>query len=405
MKTPKIIISLIFSVIMMQNSISFAGYGDKFPGGYPNWQERAVITLVNACRMAPQQYRDKYIGNYNILLPANFPTVKPVFWNLALNTSARFHALDMGSNCDTLIHSSCDGTTFAARVAGYYTKSSYIAENIAYGSSSPQAVMSLWIKETSGSTPVPDGPSAGHRINLMDTMYKEMGAGYDYGSKTKHYWWVQDFGHGKPDYVHAIPCASHCFMTANMISFYANYFDNLGKPQESSVYIDNVKYPMTLDIGKDSAGTYVFTTAKAGECRLYYFAFTGAQGKVWRYPETGFLITQGEGTCAKDFVAAESLGVGDGYSSSYPHEQNAFSAAWASAKLVLRFGNMGKMPLSVVVTDVQGKLLKSSDIAPVAVSQTAQTVVSIPCQLPHGLFILAVRFSSGLTLRRVLNNY
>jgi len=404
MKSPIINIVHLLSILGALFSFSWAGYGDKFPGGYPNWQERAVITLVNSCRMAPQQYRDKYIGNYNILLPTNFPAVRPLFWNLALNTSARVHALDMGSNCDSLMHNSCDGTTFAARIESYYTKSPDIAENIAYGSPTPQGVMSLWIMETGGTTPVPDGPSAGHRINLMSAIYKEMGAGYDYGSKTKHYWWVQDFGAGKPDYTHTVPCASHCFMAANTITFYANYFDSLGKPKDASVFIDNVKYPMTLDIGKDSAGTYAYTTTKASACRLYYFSFSDAKGTVWRYPETGFLITQGEGSCAKDFVAAESLGVDDEYGANKKQNSRSLSASFSASKLFVRCNGFGSLQGRIVVTNLKGQIYKEEKIPDNTGPQLLNTTFSIPMTLPHGLFLVVVRFSNSLTHSVVIRN-
>ena len=59
------------------------GNGDPLPGypGYPSWGERAVLTLTNACRFSPQEYRDEYVGSYNILLPQNFPGSGPVYWS------------------------------------------------------------------------------------------------------------------------------------------------------------------------------------------------------------------------------------------------------------------------------------------------------------------------------------
>jgi hypothetical protein len=49
------------------------GYGDKWDS-VPSLRERQLLVLTNACRMAPVQYRDAYIGSgYQILLPANYP--------------------------------------------------------------------------------------------------------------------------------------------------------------------------------------------------------------------------------------------------------------------------------------------------------------------------------------------
>ena len=49
--------------------IVFGGVGDPDPNypGYPNWQERAILTLTNAVRLAPVPYRGKpnqpiYVG-------------------------------------------------------------------------------------------------------------------------------------------------------------------------------------------------------------------------------------------------------------------------------------------------------------------------------------------------------
>lgn len=53
-----------------------------------------------------------------------------------------------------------------------------VGENIAAGAASPKAVMELWMNST------------GHRKNILDPHYKELGVGYTYKKDTeyKHYW-------------------------------------------------------------------------------------------------------------------------------------------------------------------------------------------------------------------------
>ena len=82
------------------------GYGVPV-GEYPNWQERVLLTMTNACRMAPQQFRETYMASYpDILQYTDYPPVAPVYWNLELNRSARFHANDMAST-PCFQHDSC----------------------------------------------------------------------------------------------------------------------------------------------------------------------------------------------------------------------------------------------------------------------------------------------------------
>jgi hypothetical protein len=43
-------------------------------------------------------------------------------------------------------------------------------------------------------------------------------------------------------------------------------------------------------------------SAVGSECRSYYFQFTSASGGVYRYPETGYFNTYGEGSCTTDWT-------------------------------------------------------------------------------------------------------
>jgi uncharacterized protein YkwD len=99
----------------------------------------------------------------------------PVSWNIALERSARRHALDMYTN-HYFSHLSLDGTPpiVRAELAGY--TGTYVGENIGRGYVFVADVMEGWKQSES------------HCKNLMDTIYLEIGA-----AKVSGYW-VLDLG-------------------------------------------------------------------------------------------------------------------------------------------------------------------------------------------------------------------
>jgi hypothetical protein len=296
---------LIFFFYLSISSAESFGYGDT-ANGLPNWRERSIIVLTNACRMAPPAYRDKYVGNYpTILQPANYPATYPLYWNQYLNQSARVHAIDMATNCG-MQHPSCDGTAWDARVKSYYKSSSWIGENISTGSADAVAALRQWIMD--GSTPAVDkSGSDGHRANIMSNNYKEMGAGYAYGTIQYRYFWVQDFGGGTPVFTNKIYAGSHFFLKTDTTSFMANFYDAAGTaPTEASVTVGGSKYAMAVDVGATGKGTYIKNLKKGTGCREYFFTFTTGSGTQSRYPEQGYLVTSGEGTCTMDYSPTQS---------------------------------------------------------------------------------------------------
>lgn len=100
--------------------------------------------------------------------------------NSQLHNAARGHSADMAAN-NYFSHTSQDGRTFADRIraAGYTGPA--IAENIAWGQSTPQAVMTAWMN------------SSGHRANILNCRYNALGVGLAYSSDGRPYW-TQDFG-------------------------------------------------------------------------------------------------------------------------------------------------------------------------------------------------------------------
>lgn len=103
--------------------------------------------------------------------------LQPYTWDERLFEAARGHSVDM-ANQGYFSHTSLDGRTFSQRItnAGYIWNT--CGENIAYGYSSPQAVVNAWMN------------SSGHRDNILNASYCDVGVGH---TPNGHYW-TQDFG-------------------------------------------------------------------------------------------------------------------------------------------------------------------------------------------------------------------
>ncbi|PTA68050.1 CAP domain-containing protein [Deinococcus arcticus] len=128
-----------------------------------------VLDLTNAARAAGAT-----CGS------AAYAPVPALSLNPQLTQAAQGHAADMAAQ-NYFSHTGKDGRTFAQRVtaAGYTWRA--VAENIAAGQSTPEQVVTGWLK------------SEGHCKNIMSASYRELGVGYAQGGSYGHYW-VQDFG-------------------------------------------------------------------------------------------------------------------------------------------------------------------------------------------------------------------
>jgi uncharacterized protein YkwD len=102
----------------------------------------------------------------------------------ALTRSAGDHAADMVDR-HFFDHTNPDGLDPFERMAAAGFHGSAMAENIAMGYTTPQAVMVGWMD------------SAGHRANILNCKYNRIGVGYDPGQIKAGYVagsWVQNFG-------------------------------------------------------------------------------------------------------------------------------------------------------------------------------------------------------------------
>ncbi|HMG67023.1 MAG TPA: CAP domain-containing protein [Chitinophagaceae bacterium] len=103
------------------------------------------------------------------------PPVAALVWNDQLAKAAYDHTADMYTN-NYFSHTGLDGSDPGQRItAAGYSWNSY-GENIANGYATEQSVMNAWLN------------SEGHCKNIMNSGFKDIGAGRD-GN-----YWTQDFG-------------------------------------------------------------------------------------------------------------------------------------------------------------------------------------------------------------------
>jgi uncharacterized protein YkwD len=159
---------------MGQNAPTYQGCGGTIVPASDAGVEQQVVDLVNAERAGQG-------------LP-------PFKLHQELIDAARYHAADMAQD-NYFNHDSYDrnnqGTYYVCswddRIKSYYTPPGEpafrsLAENIAGGQSTPQAVMNAWMN------------SSGHRANILSTSNWELGVGFYSGSGQYNRYWVQDFG-------------------------------------------------------------------------------------------------------------------------------------------------------------------------------------------------------------------
>lgn len=100
--------------------------------------------------------------------------------NTTLTSVAQAHSADMAAN-NYFDHTDKQGNDPFARMRAAGYSFSYAGENIAAGQQTPAAVMDAWMN------------SPGHRANILNCHFTEIGVGYATGGSYGKYW-TQDFG-------------------------------------------------------------------------------------------------------------------------------------------------------------------------------------------------------------------
>jgi uncharacterized protein YkwD len=108
----------------------------------------------------------------------------PLKLNAKLEAAARVHARDMAKH-QKMTHTGSDGSTSAQRVErqGYHYQD--VGENVAYGQKTVAEVMDTWMN------------SQGHKKNILDPAFTEIGAARAFDEEGTPYWCV-DFGRPIP---------------------------------------------------------------------------------------------------------------------------------------------------------------------------------------------------------------
>jgi uncharacterized protein YkwD len=105
---------------------------------------------------------------------------QPLAADSRLATAARLHSRDM-ANRGYFDHTTPDGVTFDKRITNAGYRWSSVGENIAKGQKDAASVMRSWM----------DSP--GHRANILNCTFKDIGIGLAYDSRRAPLW-TQDFG-------------------------------------------------------------------------------------------------------------------------------------------------------------------------------------------------------------------
>ncbi|MFG2679617.1 CAP domain-containing protein [Streptomyces sp. NPDC048392] len=106
----------------------------------------------------------------------------PVTANDRLTRAADDYS-DVMAGSGVMSHTGPDGSTMASRVEAAGYRWSTLGENIARGQADAASVMDSWMN------------SPGHRANILNCSFKELGVGVHFGDVGP--WWTQDFGTGR----------------------------------------------------------------------------------------------------------------------------------------------------------------------------------------------------------------
>ena len=252
-------------------AIAQAGYGDPV-SGVPNYAERSMHVWTNRVRIDPSHYATEYDCAFGAFRSSEQTSKRPLKWNDDLGLVARSHSEDMSTH-DTLSHTSSDGTPFSARVGNVYD-GFIIGENVAYGYPSPfSVVVEGWMC------------SDGHRSNIMDADYDELGTG------AAGIYWTQDFGTRDVDPgLHAARLGIHePENPMDTATFIVAVYASDGEPARVDAVVNNAAYALDRELGNEdgTSGIFSATIDVVDACTHYWFEVERQDGRVDRYPEGG----------------------------------------------------------------------------------------------------------------------
>lgn len=139
-----------------------------------------VILMTFSAATAASQYEAELLRLTN--LERQKAGIAALRLSNQLNQAAQNHADDMAKN-HYFNHTGLNGSQPSDRATAAGYNYSYIGENIAAGGSTPAATIQQWMN------------SQGHRENILNSNYTEIGFGYSYSNSSQYrHYWVQVFG-------------------------------------------------------------------------------------------------------------------------------------------------------------------------------------------------------------------
>jgi uncharacterized protein YkwD len=153
-----------------------------------------LITRPGTPAQTPEQRQlaEQVLALVNSERAAASPTCAALTMNDKLIVAAQGQSQDMAEK-DFFSHTNPESSlaTVGKRTAAAGYSGSLLGENIAAGYKTPAAVMAGWMN------------SSGHRANILNCAYTEIGVGYYYQADDQplsgnswpfYYYWTQDFG-------------------------------------------------------------------------------------------------------------------------------------------------------------------------------------------------------------------
>lgn len=266
-------------------ALAHAGSGDPIQGS-PSWEERDLHLWTNAARLAPAAFAKDYAaGGCSVeeFTAAERLSVQPLGWSVPLGAVARAHSLDM-QRSGVLTHDSSDGRTAVARIQEVYGTDKAFAENVARGFlTARSAVLEGWMC------------SAGHRENLLDPRWDEVGLG------VADTWYTQDLGQGRVDPLPIGIAVHEPREPRSEADILMDVWSPEGTPPDRvEVVLSGETWPLTLTHGAAGAGIWSATVPADGRCTPWFVEATWGT-RVERWPEEG---SYAWGRCAYDDVEA-----------------------------------------------------------------------------------------------------
>ena len=225
----------------------------------PTWTQRELIVYTNFVRVDPTHWSAEYDCSVNGFTSSEKQPKDPMLYHAGLTEIAQLHSEEM-NRYDFLAHESRDGTDFGDRVWPYY-EGTTIGENVAMGySNNWDVVFQGWMC------------SAGHRSNIMEAEFEDIGTGID------GLYYTQDFGGGAGQAHQPVAMGIHSpQVPSNDVEFLATWHDDAA-PESLWVETADSCTEMSLQAGTETRGAWTLMADATDGCQPYRFVWPEGDG-------------------------------------------------------------------------------------------------------------------------------